>query len=245
MHLDVQDLHAFYYRNPLGRTVQQVVRTQLRSFWPDTKGQTVAGFGFASPLLRPYLGEARRVLSLMPAPQGVMAWPAGLPNVALLSEESRWPIETGHIDRLVLLHGLDASEHPTPLLDEIYRVLGPGGKVVFIVPNRSGLWARSEATPFGFGRPYSSSQLDAQLKWHDFVPGAHASVLYVPPSNRRAWRKAAGFLERTGRRIPGLLAGGVLMVEATKKYPPRPRGVGQKVRQPFGILSPAPEVKPV
>ncbi|WP_425040808.1 class I SAM-dependent methyltransferase [Primorskyibacter sp. S187A] len=245
MHLDVQDLHAFYYRSTLGRAVQKVLRDKLRQVWPDTKGRTVAGFGFAAPLLRPFLSDARRVMALMPAQQGVIHWPAGQPNVSVLTEEVRWPVETGHIDRLVVLHGLDSSEHPTPLFDEIYRVLGPGGRVVFIVPNRSGLWARSETTPFGFGRPYSSSQLDSQLKWHDFVPGDHASLLYQPPSTRKIWRKTSGFWEQTGQKIPGVMAGGVLMVEATKKYPPRPRGAGERARPSFGILTPSPEVKPV
>lgn len=245
MHLDVQDLHGFYYRSPLGRAAQKVLRAELRRIWPNTKGQTVAGFGFATPLLRPYLGEARRVLALMPGPQGVIHWPANARNQAVLSEEVRWPIETGHIDRLVVMHGLENSEQPTALLDEIYRVLGPGGRVVFVVPNRSGLWARRESTPFGFGRPYTSSQLDAQLKWHDFVPSEHASLLYQPPSTAKFWRKMADIIERNGRRIPGLLAGGVLMVEAQKKYPPSPRGIGEKARPSFGILTPKPEAKPI
>ena len=40
-------------------------------------------------------------------------------------------------------------------------MLAPGGRVVFIVPNRSGLWARRDVTPFGYGRPYSLGQLEA------------------------------------------------------------------------------------
>lgn len=246
MHLDAHDLHAFYYRSALGRAAQKAIRDQLRLMWPDTKGRAVAGFGFATPILRPFLGEARRVIALMPAQQGVVHWPPGLPNVSVLSEEVMWPIETGHIDRLVVLHGLEHSERPTALLDEIYRVLGPGGKVIFVVPNRSGLWARSERTPFGFGRPYSSSQLDAQLEWHNFVSGEHRSLLYQPPSTRRFWRKTAGFWERAGRSIPAVMAGGLIMVQATKKIPPRPRGLGAKTPQPaFGILTPAPNAKPV
>lgn len=245
MHLDVKDLHSFYYRSALGRAAQVVLRGALRDLWADTKGQTVAGYGFAAPLLRPYLKEARRVMAIMPAQQGVIRWPAAMPNVSLLSEEVSWPVETGHIDRLVVMHGLDNSEQPTALFDEIYRVLGPGGRVVFVVPNRSGLWARRESTPFGFGRPYSSSQLDAQLKYHDFIPGEHLSLLYQPPSRKKFWRKTSGFWERTGRSIPGILAGGVLMVEATKKYPPRPRGEGERARPSLGIFAPSPEAKPV
>ncbi|HAR54261.1 MAG TPA: hypothetical protein DCS45_20670, partial [Roseovarius nubinhibens] len=71
MHLDVQDLRNFYYRSALGRAAQKTLRQELLKFWPEAKGQTVAGFGFAVPFLRPYLSEARRVVGLMPAQQGV------------------------------------------------------------------------------------------------------------------------------------------------------------------------------
>ena len=79
MHLDVQDLRNFYYRNALGRAAQKSLRDRMTELWPEAKGQTVVGFGFAAPLLRPYLKDARRVITLMPGPQGVMPWPAGRP----------------------------------------------------------------------------------------------------------------------------------------------------------------------
>ena len=72
MHLDVKDLRNFYYRSTLGRAAQKAVRDEMLTLWPNAKGETVVGFGFAVPLLRPYLKEARRVVGLMPAPQGVM-----------------------------------------------------------------------------------------------------------------------------------------------------------------------------
>ena len=155
MHLDVLDLRNFYYRTQLGRVAQRAIRDCVVALWPPAQGQTVAGFGFAVPLLRPYLASARRVIGLMPGPQGVMAWPAGMANVSVLCEETEWPLPTGMVDRLVLLHGLETSEQPSAVLEECYRVLGPGGRALFIVPNRSGLWARRDGTPFGFGHPYS------------------------------------------------------------------------------------------
>lgn len=247
MHLDVQTLRDFYYRSALGRAAQKVIRDQVTRFWPDAKGQTVAGYGFAAPLLRPFLPQARRVLALMPAPQGVMAWPGDAPNVALLSEETRWPLETGHVDRLILMHGLETSESPSELLDECYRVLGPGGQALFVLPNRSGLWARSDRTPFGYGRPYSRGQLEQQLKRHDFVPEKYLSVLYQPPSTRRFWMRTAPVWEKTGRAIPAVMAGGVMIVLASKRYPPSRRGVGEAVRllNPLEVLTPAKTPKPV
>lgn len=248
MHLDVQDLRNFYYRSTLGRAAQRAVRNKLLQIWPEAKGQTVVGFGFAVPLLRPYLAEARRVVGLMPGPQGVMPWPAGLPNVAVLTEETLWPIETGRVDKLVVMHGLETSERPTQVLDEAYRVLGPGGRVIFVVPNRAGLWSRSDATPFGFGRPYSQSQLETQLRKHGFMPEHHAAALYQPPSNRRFWMKTGAVWERMGQRFGMVMAGGVLMVEATKRVQ-APMGPGERIRvpNPLEVLSPKPakEAKPV
>ena len=237
MHLDVHDLRNFYYRSALGRAAQKVIRDQLVEMWPDAKGMTVAGFGFAVPLLRPYLASARRVIGLMPAPQGVMPWPAGQPNVSLLCEDTLWPVATGSVDRLVLLHGLETSDHPAALLEECYRVLGPGGRAVFIVPNRSGIWSRSDRTPFGYGRPYSLSQLEAQLRAHAFVTENALSTLYQPPSADRGWRKLAPLIERAGRHLPVFAAGGVLVVEVSKQVPaPTRKGLPARVTRPLRVL---------
>lgn len=247
MHLDVLDLRNFYYRTNLGRVAQRAVRDQVFDIWPEAKQQTVAGFGFAVPLLRPYLGDARRVIALMPGQQGVMAWPAGADNVSVLCEETAWPLADGFVDKLVLLHGLETSEKPGALLDECARVLGPGGRALFIVPNRSGLWARRDGTPFGFGRPYSPGQLEAQLRAHGFEPEGHRAALFAPPTSRRFWLRTAAMWENAGRRMSAYYAGGVLMVEATKRvYRPTGRTVRNELPRPLRVLEglPRPGVEP-
>jgi SAM-dependent methyltransferase len=237
MHLDVIDLRQFYYRTALGRIAQKAVRDRMLAFWPEAKGQTVVGFGFAVPLLRPYLAEAERVIGLMPAEQGVMPWPAGLDNVSVLCRENLWPVATGTVDKLVCMHGLETSEHPAGVLEECERVLAPNGTVLFIVPNRTGMWARRDATPFGFGRPYSLGQLEKQVKDHDFVPQRHAAALFSPPSEKRFWLRSAEMLERMGGKLSRNRAGGVILLEAGKRHPPRPRpGLAERVRRPLRVL---------
>ncbi len=246
MHLDVQDLRNFYYRSDLGRDAQKTLRSELLKLWPEAKGQTVAGFGFAVPFLRPYLKDARRVIALMPGPQGVISWPQEKPNVSVLCEETAWPLETGHVDKLLVTHGLETSEQPSTVLEECWRVLGPGGSALFIVPNRGGLWSRSDKTPFGFGRPYTQSQLENQLKSHNFLPERHSTILYQPPSERRIWRKTAGMWESLGGRLSMVVAGGVLIVEASKRVQaPSGPALRETVRKPLEVLRPAPEAKPV
>ncbi len=248
MHLDVLDLRSFYYRTGLGRAAQRAIREQVRALWPDTHGLSVVGFGFAAPLLRPFLQDSARVISLMPGQQGVMPWPPGEPNLSVLCEETLWPLETGSVDRLVLMHGLDTSEDPFQVLEECYRTLAPEGRALMIVPNRGGLWARNDKTPFGFGRPYSMRQLEGQIRSHDFVPERAQAALFQPPSNRRFWMKTGAMWERLGQRLPGGFAGGVLMLEVKKQIPAPPRrGLAEAVKKPLrvldGITAPAP--KPV
>ena len=248
MHLDVLDLRAFYYRTRLGRAAQKTIRDQIVEFWPSAKGENVAGFGFAVPMLRPYLADARRVTALMPGPQGVMHWPAGMPNVSVLCSETLWPLEADSVDKLIVLHGLEASQHPVALLDECYRVLAPEGRGLFVVPNRAGLWSRRDATPFGFGRPYSLGQLEAMLAAIGLRPQRHVGALFHPPKDTPFWLKTSGMWEKVGRRVSNRFAGGVLIVEVTKQVPAPPRrGLPEAVRRPLRALDgiAVPEAKPV
>lgn len=247
MHHDVGQLRRFYYQRSLGRVVQRILRDRLCAIWPPESchGMNVAGFGFAAPMLRPYLKPARRVTALMPGPQGVMAWPAGRPNHSVLCEETAWPVETGHLDRLVLLHALETSERPDALLAEAWRALGPGGRMLVMVPNRAGLWAAADTTPFGYGRAYTAGQLEAQTRAAGFLTDWQGAAVYVPPSDRRFWLRSAQMWERTGARISRVLIAGVVLAELSKQVA-APVGPGTAVHVPSpmevleGIAGPRP-----
>ena len=246
MHLDVRELREFYYRSALGRSVQRMVRSQVSRLWPNAKDQTVVGYGFAVPMLRPFLKDARRLTALMPAQQGVMHWPTGLPNCSVLCEETRWPVETGSVHKLLVLHGLDTSEHSAAVLEECYRILDPGGRAIFIVPNRASLWSRREGTPFSFARPFTAGQLESRLKWHGFLPYKHVTALYQPPWRQKFWRRMAQPIENIGQKIPAWRGGGVLILEVGKQIPrPTRPGLGQIIAKPLGVLEGIKRPEPV
>lgn len=237
MHLDVVDLKAFYYRTALGRAAQRSLRSRVLDFWPNADRQTIVGFGFAVPMLRPFFDKARRVVSLMPAQQGVMPWPADKANCSVLCDDVSWPLPTGFVDKIIVMHALETAENPGGLLDEIWRVLSPEGRVIFVVPNRSGMWSRRDVTPFGYGRPYSLRQLESQIQKHRFFPESHQAALFAPPSQKPFWLKTANMWERVGQKISSHVAGGVLLVEARKQiYAPNQKGLPQAVRRPLGVL---------
>src|SRR5690606_34926983 len=71
-------------------------------------------------------------------------------------------------------------------------------------------------TPFGTGRPFSRSQLNALLRETNFTPCAFADALHFPPSKRRWMMRLHALLERSGRRFWPIFAG-VVVVEAQKR----------------------------
>lgn len=238
MHLDVVELRQFYASTHLGRLAREATRERLRQLWPDVRGMTVVGFGYAPPLMRPFLAEAARTFCLMPAQQGVCAWPGEGPSVTALVEETLWPLPGGSADRLVVAHGLESSQRPGALLDEIWRVLAPGGRAVFILPNRAGMWARRDVTPFGCGRPYSIGQLERTLSEHKFTTIRRGAALYMPPSHRRFWLRLAPTIERIGQRLDARRFAGVVIVEAEKLVYITPQsGSPVRARDPIRVLA--------
>jgi SAM-dependent methyltransferase len=117
---------------------------------------------------------------------------------------------------MLVVHALEHAESPRETLKEIWRVLAPAGRVVIVVPNRRGLWARMDTTPFGHGRPYSRSQINQLLRETWFTPTGWSEALYVPPVARGWFLRSAVAWERTGATLSAPFAG-VHMVEATKQ----------------------------
>ncbi len=215
MRPDVTDLHEFY-GTPLGQRMRRALLRRIREIWPNLAGQRLLGLGYAVPYFRPFSEETERVLALMPASQGVMHWPREGPNLTALVDETELPLADYSIDRVLLVHCLETAEPSGPLLREIWRVLAPGGRILVVVPNRSGLWTRFEHTPFGQGRPYSQSQLSRLLRDNDFSPLLSASAVFLPPSHRRTLLRMAPAFERFGRRWGNRVAG-VILAEAVKQ----------------------------
>lgn len=214
MHFDVTALGEFY-SGPLGVLARRLIGRRLRAFWPDTNGLAVMGIGYAGPYLGVFAPEAARLGALMPAAQGVAHWPAGPPYRSALVDEYELPLADDAVDRLLMVHMLEMSREPQSLLREAWRVLAPEGRMIAVVPNRRGLWARVDTTPFGHGRPYSPGQLDELARDCLFEPVRRASALTLPPLERRFLLRSAPALERFGGRIaPGFE--GVLIMEATK-----------------------------
>ena len=169
MSLDVVDLRNFYAQQ-LGTVARRFVSRGIRARWGDTRAQRIAGVGYATPYLGLFREEAERCLAFMPAAQGVVKWPSARPSLTALVEELDLPLIDAAVDRVLLVHALEMSHDAEAMLREVWRVLAPGGRLLAVIPNRRGIWARTDTTPFGHGRPYSRSQITALLRETWFTP---------------------------------------------------------------------------
>jgi SAM-dependent methyltransferase len=242
MSLDVIDLRNFY-GTPLGAVARRLVGLKIRNRWADVSGLRVAGIGFAAPYLSVFRDEAERVLALMPATQGVLEWPPGGPFAAALVEETELPLPDASIDKALAIHVLEEAESALETLREIWRILAPGGTVMIVAPNRRGVWARSDATPFGHGRPFSRGQLTQLLRDALFSPIGWTEALYMPPVKRGWVLRSAVVWERFGARF-ALPFPGVHIVEASKQVfrpiPVRAKRVAAPRLRPVLVPVPVP-----
>lgn len=216
MHLDVAVLDRFYRQSALGQMGRRTITRALRDLWPNVRNCDVAGVGFATHLLRPFLEEASSVTALMPAGQGVLPWPPEGPNATLLYEEGLWPLPDCCLDRLVLVHAIETTPDPIALMDEAWRVLRGEGKLAVIVVNRMSPWAWTDRTPLGHGRPFSKGQIERLLSDHGFLTLECQHVLHLPPTHQRFLLRSAGLFEGAGKRL-WKRGSALLILEAQKR----------------------------
>lgn len=227
---DASEFHD-YYTSRQGRHVAMRLRRALADFWSRAPNGCNAGIGYVPSVIR--ADERPPVLSLTPMRLGPHSWPPKGPNRSVLVNGRSLPLQNVQLDRLLLLHALEFDPNPSRLLDECWRVLDGAGRLMVMVPNRNGLWARAEKTPFGHGKPYSRGQIRKFLLDHGFTPIRAETVLFMPPAAIGLFLRFGPRIERMGRDWSPAI-GGVLMVEAEKNlYAPAGKTNRARNRSPL------------
>jgi len=204
-----------FYASRLGQAATEMTGRRLTSLWPDMKGKDVLGFGYCGPFLSPYSAQANRVVLAMPAEQGAVAHTGPRGIIACLIDE-RLPFADASFDNVLVVHGAEEAPDFPALLSELWRITQPEGRIVVVAPNRGGLWARSDRSPFGAGRPFSKKQLQSALNTAGFTPTVWSGALYVPPITRLAGPGFTKGCERFGETVwPGF--SGLVLVEGIKR----------------------------
>jgi SAM-dependent methyltransferase len=198
-----------FYATPRGQVAAGAIAQRLSLIWPELAGLSVLGIGYPAPFLKTWQATAYRCLNATssqhdPAPHGSCSVDA-----------LRLPFPDLAFDRILVIHGVEPYGHDERLLRELWRVLKDDGRLLVVAPNRMGLWAHVDSTPFGQGQPYSQDQIERLLATGMFRPEQRDRALFTPPSNMPAILRMTRFWERVGRALVPQLAG-VTLTEAVK-----------------------------
>jgi SAM-dependent methyltransferase len=197
-----------FYATPRGRVAAVAIAQSLARIWPDLSQLAVLGIGYPAPFLPLWQGHAYRCLN---ATSSQHAPPAGSASV----DATHLPFPDLTFDRILVIHGVEPYGNDERLLREIWRVLKDDGRILVVAPNRMGVWAHMDSTPFGQGHPYSQGQIDKLLASGMFRPERRDRALFTPPSTWRAVLRTSPLWERFGRALTPHLAG-VTVTEAVK-----------------------------
>ncbi|TRW18181.1 class I SAM-dependent methyltransferase [Glacieibacterium frigidum] len=202
-----------WYATPPGREAARLLSTAVRPLLG--KGGRLLAVGQTAPVLTRLHGlRHERVAMIVETP---VRWPATAASRSAVADPERLPFADALFDDALLVHALELCERPRAVLRELWRVLSPAGRVVLVVPNRAGIWARVEALPFGRGHPYGRGALTRLLDDAMFEVESWSTALSAPPVTRLRW------LERPLARLAPHL-GGVHVVAARKIDGLRPAG---------------------
>jgi SAM-dependent methyltransferase len=223
---------ASFYATDRGAVAARLLGECLGALWPPPalRGQALLGYGYAAPYLPVWAGAVGHCVQLTPGQIGAARWPAGQPNLSCTGEEDCLPFADLSFDRILLVHGLEVADQARRLLRELWRVLKDDGRLLVVTPNRRGLWAHAEATPFGQGEPYSTGQIGRLLAQSLFRVERRDTALYLPPLMAPLMLRGAAVWERAGRLVFPQFAG-LLVSEAAKDvYAALPVGAVQRRR---------------
>lgn len=212
-----------FYASRLGQAAQAMAARRISALWPDLTGQDILGCGYAYPHLAPYIPQAKRVALAMPGGQGALAHTSKRGVISCLTQDDLLPFADAEFDNVLLAHAVEEADNLQTYLSELWRVTKPEGRILVIASNRAGLWARSDKSPFGAGRPFSRTQLRGFLRNVGFEPAFWAGALYAPPLKPLTGETFLSVFERFGETVwPGF--SGLVLVEAIKRLYAEPEG---------------------
>lgn len=237
MLMDVVALRE-YYASRLGQATEASVTSAISAMWHHSEGERFMGLGYPVPWLDRFAPDCERSICLMPASQGALQWPSPEKSATALTYDDELPLRNGSVDKILMVHFLEHAENADECMAEAFRVLSPGGVLMIVVPNRTGVWARLEHTPFGTGKPYSRRQLNRLLRDNQFTPDIWSDALHFAPSSRDFILKFRGGIERFGRRVFPAFAGAICVSASKQLYQGIPVTSRAKRRVAVPVLVP-------
>lgn len=221
MHQDIIEIKHFY-DGVTGGLARRVILDTIEELWPELPNDLLCGIGYVDPFLDIYHGRGQKCAVFHSAYSGTYQHKAQKYLSALVNE-TELPLSDNSQKRILSAHLLEHTVSPHHFIKEVSRILDYDGEVIFVIPNRRGLWARFEHTPFGNGKPYTKRQIVNLFEEHNLFITEHGSALFFPPREHPPIRLYVNMAEYIGKRSFLSRYGGVHIIKAVKRayIPPK------------------------
>ncbi len=237
MQVSLKDFKDFY-RSGAGKKALKILCENLDADFSNNSNQSILGYGFTIPHLERLISRPQTAINYFPIfGENPMPDLLGLGQSAkpdIIGEAQFLPFKDAQFDKILCVHSLEESDSPKQILRELWRVLAPEGRLIIILPNRRGAWARSDKTPFGHGRPFTRSQLMKLLSDTMFNVNCAKRVLFTPPLFCGAHDSISDGFEKIGPKLFPTF-GGLLYFELSKRQFIEPPKSARKLK----VLRPA------
>lgn len=235
MHLDVTNFYQFY-QTVLGGLVKRVLMENLDELWEKNCDNYICGLGYCEQFLEIYKQRGVKTLSLQSIYSGVYVQNSSLGIRNLLIDENHLPLADNSQTHILSMHLLEHTASPFSYIKEVARVLSPdNGEAIFIIPNRRGLWARIENTPFGHGKPYTKQQIIDVAEAYNLHIKNYKTALFFPPREHPPIRLYVNLAEYIGSHSFLSSYGGVHIIKLVK-YAYVPPKLMDTIHTPFRVF---------
>lgn len=169
---------ATFYGSRTGTRTAALLNQRLQALVPDLQTRRLLGIGYPGPYLPSHAAYA--VSARLQHPQTQNAFP----HIAqdCMVDSGRLPFDDLSMEAIMVIHGMEFTRSAPDFLRSIWKVMTDDGVLILVVPNRSGCWAHTDATPFGHGTPFSTGQITRLLEQGLFRIEQHTGALMTPPA---------------------------------------------------------------
>ena len=170
-----------FYNSYLGDTVLHHTEKLISNISQLENIQNTCGIGFTTPFLKLIKRKNMRMNIYDCRPDFLEDFSQHQKEINSKSVHEYFiPHDHSSMECVFVSHLLELVEKPLSIIEESWRLLKPNGILITIVPRRSGLWTRYDNNPFGYGRSFSSMQLNYLTK-EFFKISDHQNYLFSPP----------------------------------------------------------------
>jgi len=211
------DLEGFY-RSPSGRYLSNEIENCLSSIWAgsDLKQCHLLCVGFPPPGIMKTALSGQSFAVFSPGFLGPNKIDNKGLNISLVGDETHLPFPEGSYDRVLVFHALEYMEDPRSFIEEVWKILSPGGRVFLMTPNKKGAWKKTGLPNSELAKPYLFREVRSFLEQNGFTVGKNFGASYGLPVDFFGMVLFSGLLRRlSGGGAVGFP--GFLIFEAEKR----------------------------